>query len=103
MKDRLFVLLFASLAGGFGAHRFYLGDKKQARWFLIFCWTGIVYFVALADAIVLIWSREKFDARYNAGQTEARQYYAGTRLTATHTVNDYLPSRTAGSADGPAD
>lgn len=40
-KNLGLALLLALLFGTFGAHKVYLGEKKSAILFLVFCWTGI--------------------------------------------------------------
>lgn len=46
-------VLLALSFGMFGAHRFYL---KQGRWgifYIIFCWTGVPYLIALIEAFFM--------------------------------------------------
>ena len=52
-KTRMNAILLAVFLGGFGAHKFYLGDQKKGIIYLVFCWTGIVSLIGLYDAYIL--------------------------------------------------
>ncbi|RKO71209.1 TM2 domain-containing protein [Sphingobacterium puteale] len=41
MKDKTTAALMAFFLGGFGAHRFYLGQIGLGFLYLLFCWTLI--------------------------------------------------------------
>jgi hypothetical protein len=64
-RSRIVAALFALLLGGFGAHRFYLGQPGMGVLYLVFCWTFIPAVVALVEGIVfLTQSDETFAAKY---------------------------------------
>lgn len=66
MKDKVAAALLAFFLGGFGAHRFYLGQTGKGILYLVFCWTLIPSFIAFIDFIVfLTMSKENFDLKYN--------------------------------------
>jgi len=66
MKDKTTAALIAFFLGGFGAHRFYLGQTGLGFLYLVFCWTLIPAVIALIDFIVfLAMSKESFDLKYN--------------------------------------
>lgn len=68
MKDKVVAALLAFFLGGFGAHRFYLGQTGMGFMYLIFCWTFIPLFISFIDFIAfLVTSKESFDAKYNKG------------------------------------
>jgi TM2 domain-containing membrane protein YozV len=64
-RSRIVAALFALLLGGFGAHKFYLGQPGMGVLYLLFCWTFIPALVALVEGIVLLTqSDEQFAAKY---------------------------------------
>lgn len=64
-NQRLAAILFAFLLGGFGAHKFYLGDTKMGIIYLLFCWTGIPSIIALVEGILYIAMKdEEFSDKY---------------------------------------
>lgn len=66
-KSKVVAALLALLIGGFGVHRFYLGQWRGLV-YLLFFWTLIPGLVALVEAIVFLCSNDqKWDARYNDG------------------------------------
>ena len=65
MKSRVAAILLALFLGGFGAHKFYLGQVGMGLLYLVFCWTGIPAIVALVEAILyLLASDEDFQKKY---------------------------------------
>lgn len=67
-KSRIAAALFAFFLGGFGGHKFYLGQIGQGVFYLIFCWTFIPAFIAFIEFILfLTMSDEAFNRKY--GQT----------------------------------
>jgi TM2 domain-containing membrane protein YozV/Tfp pilus assembly major pilin PilA len=66
-KSRTTAAILAILAGGFGTHRFYLG-QWWGVFYLLFCWTLIPGIVALVEGIVMLFSsQERWDQKYNDG------------------------------------
>jgi TM2 domain-containing membrane protein YozV len=43
--------LLAFMLGGFGAHKFYLGQTFQGILYLLFCWTGIPLILGIIESI----------------------------------------------------
>ncbi|MFN5514488.1 MAG: TM2 domain-containing protein [Cyanobacteriota bacterium] len=66
MKNKLVAILLALFVGGFGIHKFYLGNNFAGILYLLFCWTGIPLIISIFDLIGLVLiSDQAFDARYN--------------------------------------
>ena len=67
MKNKTTTALLAFFLGGFGIHRFYLGQKLLGILYLIFFWTFIPFFIAFIDFIVILTSSDdKFNLKYNS-------------------------------------
>ena len=57
--------LLALFLGGFGVHKFYLGQPLLGILYLVFCWTFIPAFIAFIEAIILLcMSDESFARKY---------------------------------------
>jgi len=66
-KSRTVTAILAILAGGFGVHRFYLG-QWWGVFYLLFFWTLIPGVIALVEGIVMLFaSQERWDEKYNDG------------------------------------
>lgn len=66
MKSKTTATVLCFFLGGFGIHRFYLGQTGLGFLYLIFFWTFIPAFIALIDFIVLLlMSEETFNQKYN--------------------------------------
>ena len=66
MKNRTTASLLAFVFGGFGIHKFYLGQTVQGVFCLLFCWTYIPAFIALIEFIIYITMKdEEFNKRFN--------------------------------------
>lgn len=66
-KDKNAAAILAFFLGGFGVHRFYLG-QWWGIFYLLFCCTGIPSLVGIVEFIVfLVCDRSGWDARYNGG------------------------------------
>ncbi|MGL1936694.1 MAG: TM2 domain-containing protein [Fibrobacterales bacterium] len=66
-KNKTAAALFAIFLGGFGIHRFYLGQAGLGFFYLLFCWTLIPACIALIDFILLVsMSNNEFIKRYGA-------------------------------------
>ena len=66
MKSKTKATFLCFFLGGFGIHRFYLGQTGLGILYLIFFWTLIPAIIALIDFIVLLlMSEETFNQKYN--------------------------------------
>ncbi len=64
-RSRIAAALFAFFLGGFGAHKFYLGQVGMGVVYLLLCWTFIPAIVAFIEGIVLLTqSDQQFAAKY---------------------------------------
>lgn len=61
-KDRTAAILLALFLGGFGAHRFYLGDMIGII-YVVFCWTFIPSIVAFFELFVLSKRVDRYNER----------------------------------------
>lgn len=53
-KNRMTAILLAFFLGGFGIHKFYLGQAGKGIMYLLFCWTFIPAILAFIEVILLI-------------------------------------------------
>lgn len=66
-KNKVTAAIFAFFLGGFGAHRFYLG-QWWGVFYLLFCWLWIPGLIALVEFIYfLVCDPKKWDDKYNEG------------------------------------
>lgn len=66
MKEKNVAGILALFLGGFGAHRFYLGQTGLGIFYMVFFWFPIMWIVGLIDAIAFFsMDSEKFDRKYN--------------------------------------
>lgn len=64
-KNKTTAAIFAILLGGFGAHKFYLGQTGLGILYLVFCWTFIPAIVAFFEFIIyLTMSEDSFALKY---------------------------------------
>ena len=64
-KSRLLAAVLAIFLGGFGVHKFYLGQPGRGILFLAFSWTGIPFLVAIIQGIgYLLMSEQKFAQKF---------------------------------------
>ena len=64
-KSRIAAALLAFFLGGFGIHKFYLGQIGLGILYLLFCWTFIPAMIALVEFILLlVMSDERFNFKY---------------------------------------
>lgn len=65
-KSRIVAGVLALLLGGFGVHRFYLGQIGRGMLYLLFFWTCVPGIIALVEGIVyLCGSEAAFNAKFN--------------------------------------
>jgi TM2 domain-containing membrane protein YozV len=65
-KKQLVAACLAVFLGGFGVHRFYLGERAEGLLYLLFCWTLIPWFIAVFEAMDIInLSPVSFNLTYN--------------------------------------
>jgi len=68
LKSKSTAALLAIFLGGFGVHRFYLGQWWGVA-YLLFCWTGISGVIAFVEGLVFAFGDlAKWDAKYNQGE-----------------------------------
>jgi len=64
-KSKLVAALLAIFLGGFGVHKFYLGDTKLGVVYLVFFWTFIPAVIGFIEGLIwLTQSNEAWMARY---------------------------------------
>lgn len=64
-KSRIAAALLAFFLGGFGVHKFYLGQVGRGILYLLFCWTAIPSIIAFIEfVLLLIMSDEEFNRRH---------------------------------------
>ncbi|TDF37442.1 NINE protein [Alteromonadaceae bacterium M269] len=80
-KNKTIAALFAFFLGGFGAHRFYLGQWWGIFYLLLF-WTSIPAIIALVEFIYfLVKDQYKWDAHYNESMPAGPGDKSGGALT----------------------
>jgi TM2 domain-containing membrane protein YozV len=66
MKNKTTAALLALFLGGFGIHRFYLGNIFIGLLYLLFCWTYIPMVLGVIDFLFfIVRSQSSFDQEYN--------------------------------------
>jgi TM2 domain-containing membrane protein YozV len=64
-RNRVTAGVFALVLGGFGVHKFYLGQIAAGILYLVFCWTFVPALISLIEGIVfLTMSDEAFAQKY---------------------------------------
>lgn len=64
-KSKIAAALLAFFLGGFGIHKFYLGQVGLGIVYLIFCWTFIPAIIAFIEFIILLtMNDETFNKKY---------------------------------------
>jgi TM2 domain-containing membrane protein YozV/ribosomal protein S27AE len=64
-KSKVAAALFAFFLGGFGAHKFYLGQTAQGIFYLLLFWTFIPSIVAFIEGILLLTMKDEvFNIKY---------------------------------------
>ena len=68
VKDKTVAVVLAFFVGGFGIHKFYLGNNVAGVLYLLFSWTLIPSVIAFFDFIgLLLMSEQAFQVQYNGG------------------------------------
>ncbi|MBA2660897.1 MAG: NINE protein [Bradymonadaceae bacterium] len=99
MKSKGTAALLAFLLGGFGVHKFYLGQSGQGVMYVLFCWTFIPAVIALIETFVyLMMSEQEFNKRYNQQYLPA---YAGAGAQMGQNVTINLGSEQLKGLTGP--
>ncbi len=74
MRNKVTAALLAFFLGGFGIHRFYLGQTVWGIIYALLFWTGVPFVLSVLDALLLlIMPQEVFDAKYNRDTQVARR------------------------------
>jgi len=64
-KSKIVAAVLALFLGGFGVHKFYLGQPGLGILYLLFCWTFIPAVVAFIEFIILLtMTDDAFAAKY---------------------------------------
>ena len=65
IKNKVVAAILAILLGGFGIHKFYLGQTGKGILYLIFCWAYVPAILALIEGIMMLTSNdENFQIKY---------------------------------------
>ncbi|WP_199245694.1 NINE protein [[Phormidium] sp. ETS-05] len=99
MKYKSTALLLAFLLGGFGGHKFYLGEYLAGILYALFSWTLIPSVLAFFEFLALLFMPEHvFDARYNPLLTGSRNElkYIGNKRDITNALFDLKELYSAG-------
>ncbi len=68
MKNKGAAILLCFFLGGFGAHKFYLGQIGLGVLYLLFFWTFIPAIIAFFEFFMLIFTPDdEFNRRFNGG------------------------------------
>ncbi len=87
MKEKNVAGILALFLGGFGVHRFYLGQTGLGIFYLLFFWFPVMWIVGLIDAIAFFsMDSEDFDRKYN------REYFFRQELRREREKNRYRPA-----------
>lgn len=66
-RSRALAIGLAFMLGGFGAHWFYLGQRRRGWAYLVFVWLAVPMLLAWIDALRMVWmERAEFDRQYTA-------------------------------------
>jgi TM2 domain-containing membrane protein YozV len=67
MKNKMVAGILGILVGGFGIHKFYMGNVMPGVVYILLCWTGIPSILGLIEGIIyLMDTDEAFQARVEA-------------------------------------
>jgi len=88
VKNKVTAAILAFFLGGFGVHRFYLGQVGKGILYLLFCWTPIPWIIAFIDFIVFLATSEKsFNFKYN--QDYIHQLYPSPQAAPTVVIHQH--------------
>jgi TM2 domain-containing membrane protein YozV len=80
VKDKTVAVVLAFFIGGFGGHKFYLGNNLAGVLYLLFSWTLIPSLFAFFDFLgLLLMSEPAFNAQYNAGMLQSGYAIRGAK------------------------
>ena len=89
MKNKTTAALLAFFLGGFGVHRFYLGESGKGIIYLLFFWTFIPAFIAFIDFIIFLTMDDyKFNAVYNRGSVLTTGISTADELEKLHNLKE---------------
>ena len=75
MKNKALTCILALTLGSFGAHRFYLEQKKLGWFYLAFFWTAIPLVVSIIDGFVFAFmNHAKFNRKYSLKHTLKKKF-----------------------------
>ena len=71
-RNKWVAVILAFFLGGFGIHKFYLGQTGAGIVYLAFAWTLIPLFISFVEFIILaLMDREEFNRRFNGSHSLA--------------------------------
>jgi TM2 domain-containing membrane protein YozV len=74
MRNRVAAAVIAFFLGGFGIHKFYLGQNVAGILYLLFFWTFIPSIIAFFEFLFLLFMSDRaFDAQFNSDYITAGQ------------------------------
>ncbi|MEG3849934.1 NINE protein [Microcoleus sp. herbarium19] len=80
VKDKTAAVVLAFVLGGFGVHKFYLGNNLAGILYLLFSWTLIPSLIAFFDFLgLLLMSEQAFQAQYNPGMLQSGYSLRGAK------------------------
>ncbi len=78
MKSKIAAGVLGIVLGGFGVHRFYLGQVGFGILYLLFFWTGIPWLVGWIDGIIMLTTDDDaFNFKYNKEYYYSKQNQGG--------------------------
>ena len=88
VKNKTTAAILALFLGGFGVHKFYLGQGGRGVLYFLFVWTFIPSLIALIEAIILFtMSDQAFNAKYNPGMQFLPQQQAQPQNIVVNVAN----------------
>ena len=80
VKDKTVAVVLAFFIGGFGGHKFYLGNNVAGIFYLLLSWTLIPSLIAFFDFIgLLLMSEQAFQVQYNHGSLPSGYMLRGAK------------------------